>query len=102
MKKFEQGDIIKMNGFSGKLFVIVSKNAYIKATGMFHVCPLINSTPDTTHIAISGKKNTTGVVACEHVKIIDPDQRICNHVDQLPYSDIMEVSDVLQGIFEYD
>ena len=102
MMKFVQGDIIKIRGFHGKLFLIVSKNAYIKATGMFHVCPMIDAPADTTHIRIEGKKNASGVVACEHVKIIDPERRICNKVDTARYADIMEVSDVLQGIFEYD
>jgi mRNA interferase MazF len=36
---FSQGDIIKIHGYKGK-FIIVSKNAFIKATNVFHVCPV--------------------------------------------------------------
>lgn len=37
MNGFYQGEIIKITGFKKQLFVIVSKNSFIKATGIFHV-----------------------------------------------------------------
>ena len=103
MNDFFQGDIIKITGFKKQLFVIVSKNAFIKATGIFHVCPLL---PDVQanpiHIKLSGKKGEAGTVICEQIKAIDPKVRGCNRVDRLAYEDLMNVSDTVQGIFECD
>ncbi|MGN0505133.1 MAG: AbrB/MazE/SpoVT family DNA-binding domain-containing protein [Lachnospiraceae bacterium] len=49
-----------------------------------------------------GKDKTTETAICEQVKLIDPSVRSCNRVDRLPYETIMNVSDAVQGIFEYD
>ncbi len=103
MIDISQGDIIKIRGFNRSLFVVTSKNAFIKATGVFHVCPLLkNVSEGPLHILVKGNKGTSGTVICEQVKLIDPSERSCNRADRIPYADIMEVSDVLQGIFEYD
>ena len=100
---FEQGNIIKINDIKNAHFIIVSKNAFIKATGMFHVCPVIKaSNPGSLHINVSGQKGFSGTVICEQIKLIDPSARACTKTDHLPYGDIMEVSDALQGVFEYD
>ena len=103
MNEFYQGDIIKITGFKKQLFVIVSKNAFIKATGIFHVCPMLsNVQAGPIHIPVSGKNGESGTVICEQIKAIDPKARGCNRVDLLAYGDIMNVSDAVQGIFEYD
>jgi mRNA interferase MazF len=103
MTELFQGDIIKINGFKKQLFVIVSKNAFIKATGLFHVCPMIQGIPaGPIHIQVKGKNGESGTVICEQIKAIDPMARGCNRVDLLAYEDIMNVSDAVQGIFEYD
>ena len=103
MNNFFQGDIIKIAGFKKQLFVIVSKNAFIKATGIFHVCPLISGIQaGPIHIPVNGKNGASGTVICEQIKAIDPTARGCNRVDLLAYDDIMNVSDTVQGIFEYD
>lgn len=103
MIDFFQGDIIKISGFKKQLFVIVSKNAFIKATGMFHVCPIIPGvSAGPVHIKVKGKNNESGTVICEQIKAIDPKARGCNRIDTLPYETIMNVSDAVQGIFEYD
>lgn len=98
-----QGDIIRISGFGQKLFVVVSKNAFIKATGVFHVCPLMIDVPEgPLHIAVTGKNAVAGTVICEQMKLIDPLSRTCNRLDHLDYGDIMNISDAIQGIFEYD
>lgn len=103
MKEFFQGDIIKISGYKKQLFVIVSKNAFIRATGIFHVCPMFPNIPaGPLHIPVIGKNGETGTVICEQIKAIDPSVRSCNKADLLSYEDIMNVSDAVQGIFEYD
>ena len=103
MISLNQGDIIRISGFSGKLFVVISKNAFIRATGVFHVCPLVNGMHDgPLHIPVNGVNPCAGTVICEQIKLIDPAARRCSWTDHLPYGDIMNISDAIQGIFEYD
>ncbi len=103
MNDYRQGDIIKINGFGKRSFVIVTKNAFIKATGIFHVCPLMQGIPaGPVHIPVTGNGGEMGTVICEQIKAIDPKARECKKTDWLAYADIMNVSDAVQGIFEYD
>lgn len=103
MNDFSQGDIIKITGFRNNLFLIVSKNAFIRATGVFHVCPVIKDIPEgPLHLPVTGMEETQGVVICEQLKMIDPVSRVCKKLDRISYGQIMNVSDALQGIFEYD
>ena len=98
MTEFYQGDIIRISGFKKQLFVIVSKNAFIKATGIFHVCPMIPEIPaGPIHLEVKGQKGESGTVICEQIKAIDPKARGCNRVDLLSYENIMNVSDAVQG-----
>jgi len=102
MKEFSQGDIVKVDGYRN-LFVITSNNAFIRQVGMFHVNPLINDLPaGPIHAPVKGRKGSTGTLVCEQMKLIDPQVRSCSIKDHLPYSQIMEVSDIIQGLFEYD
>ena len=102
MIDFYQGDIIKLAGFKNA-FLIVSKNAFIKATKVFHVCPIIENYPNgPLHIEIEGKEGTKGTVICEQVKLIDPSVRGFSRADRVSYETIMNISDAIQGIFEYD
>ena len=103
MIEFCQGDIIKISGYKKLKFVIVSKNAFIRATKVFHVCPLLpDIPPGPLHLSIKGKNGDTGTVVCEQMKMIDPDERGISKIDTLKYEDIMNISDAIQGIFEYD
>ena len=100
--ELSQGDIIKMNGFKNA-FLIVSNNAFIQSTGMAHVCPmLLGVKAGPVHIPATGISGTTGTVICEQLKLIDFPARAPIRIDRLSYGQIMNVSDVLQGIFEYD
>lgn len=102
MTEFSQGDIIKITGFKNK-FLIVSKNSFIKATGVFHVCPMIpHLSSGPLHIPVSGRIQEKGTVICEQMKMIDPAARSCGKVDSIPYNMIMNISDAIQGIFEYN
>ena len=103
MNEYSQGDIVKIAGFRNH-FLVVSKNAFIQSTGMFHVCPMlpvINAGP--VHIPVKGlNTGLDGCVLCEQVKLIDPIERGVGIIDRVSYADKMEVSDTIQGIFEYD
>jgi mRNA interferase MazF len=102
MITFSQGDILKIDGYK-YCFLIISKNAFIKSTGVFHVCPILKNVPDgPLHIKITGKKQESGAVICEQIKLIDPSSRSCHIIDTIHYDSIMNISDAIQGIFEYD
>ena len=102
MTDFCQGDIIRLSGFRIP-FLIVSKNAFIKSTGVFHVCPILTGLADgPLHIRIEGLRQTAGVAVCEQIKLIDPQARTCRRIDRIPYNSVMNISDTVQGIFEYD
>ena len=103
MNEISQGDVVKLSGFRNR-FLVVSKNAFIKSTGMFHVCPVFpNLNPGPVHILIKLVISGENVTACcEQVKLIDPKERGAGVVDRISYADKMEVSDTIQGIFEYD
>ena len=75
----------------------------LKKTGVFHVCPLLeNYAEGPLHIKVRGVKDTSGTAICEQLKLIDPSARSCKRIDRVPYHMIMNVSDAIQGIFEYD
>ena len=102
MMDFSQGDIIKISKLKENM-LIVSRNAFIKTTGVFHVCPLLkNYTGGPLHIKVCGIKNTSGTAICEQIKLIDPSARSCTRIDHIPYDALMNISDAIQGIFEYD
>lgn len=103
MNDFSQGDIVKIKGYRNA-FLIVSKNAFIRATNMFHVCPLLpNVSEGPLHIRVTGAVDCTeGIVICEQVKLIDPGVRSCTRKDRLSNAALMNISDAVQGIFEYD
>ncbi len=101
MHKISQGDIIKIAGFSCR-FLVVSKDAFIEHIGMFHVCPILKDEKEgPLHISVSGKREE-GTVLCEQIKMIDPGKRACNRIDKISYYQLMNVSDAVQEIFEYD
>ena len=102
MANYGQGDIISIGGFRYP-FLVLSNNAFIRATKVFHVCPFLPDHQEgPLHIRITGVKGTEGVAILEQVKLIDPAARRCRMIDRVSYSDIMNVSDALQGMFEYD
>lgn len=102
MNNFSQGDIIKIDK-KKNLFLIVSNNTFIKATNAFHICPIIDKLPaNPIHVSIEGKNKTTGTVLCEQLLLVVPNQFPCTKIDSISYPQIMNISDILQGIFEYD
>lgn len=102
MTEFSQGDLVRIAGYK-ELFLVVSKNAYIKSTGMIHVSPVLSRCEEgPLHIAVHGNKGSTGTAVCEQIKLMDPSKRGIRTEDRIPYQELMNISDAIQGIFEYD
>ncbi len=102
MTDWSQGDPLKIDGFK-QPFLVLSKNAFIRNTGTFHVCPFLKNYPEgPLHIPAEGLHKTAGTAICEQLKLIDPSARNCRRIDRLPHAQMINISDAVQGIFEYD
>jgi len=102
MQEYHQGDLVRIGRFTQN-FVIVSNNSFIRATGMFHVCPFLQGVSDgPLHISAQASSGTAGTAILEQIKLIDPEARPVRKTDHLFYRDIMELSDALQGMFDDD
>lgn len=95
----EQGDIIAIENRQG-LFLVVSKN-FFNATEQAILCPIVSDTfLDPLHIKIKVNE-IDGIVMCEQVRLVDLHYRGFKKVSQLHYSDIIDITDAIQSIFDY-
>ena len=99
MMVVQQGDILKIEKIKHPVLV-VSKD-FFNTSGSIIGCPIIkDSVPGPLHIWIS-TENINGYVHCENLAFLDLSVREHAKTDQLPISDMMNISDAIQGIFEY-
>lgn len=99
MLKFEQGDILLVEKISEPVLV-VSKNFFNK-TEQAIVCPIVrNAFPDPLHIEIEAD-GICGKVLCEQMKLIDLQYRGYKVISLIKYVDIINITDAIQGIFDY-
>ncbi|MDR0890869.1 MAG: type II toxin-antitoxin system PemK/MazF family toxin [Endomicrobium sp.] len=95
----DQGDILKVEQI-GSPVLVVSKNSFNQSEQSL-CCPIVKKTfSDPLHIPISSKE-IEGVVQCEQIKIIDLKYRGCSKIGSLDLADIMNITDAIQGIFDY-
>ena len=99
MPDIEQGDMLKIEGIGYP--VIVVSNDFFNRSGMAIVCPIARTAvPGPLHIPI--QQNTVeGVVLCEQVKFLDLHVRHYSKLTQTHYFDIMDISDAVVSMFEY-
>lgn len=94
-----QGDILKIEQLKHPV-LIVSKD-FFNTSGEIIGCPIINhSNPGPLHIRMS-TQNTEGYIHCEKLTLLDLSVRGYKKMDSLPISEMMNISDAIQGIFEY-
>lgn len=99
MEHLHQGDVLKVEKIK-HLVLVVSKD-FFNASGEIIGCPIIkNSKPGPLHIWVSAE-NTEGFIHCEKLALLDLSIRGYKKTDSLPISEMMNVSDAIQGIFEY-
>lgn len=99
MEHLHQGDILKIEKI--KHPVLVASKDFFNTSGEIIGCPIINnSNPGPLHIWIS-IENTEGYIQCEKLALLDLSIRGYKKVDRLSISEMMNVSDAIQGIFEY-
>lgn len=99
MLQFEQGDILQVEKMSVPVLV-VSKNFFNKSEQAI-VCPIMkNAKPDPLHIEINTDE-VCGRVVCEQMKLLDLRYRGYKIVSVIKYADIINITDAIQGIFDY-
>ena len=99
MASLHQGDILKVEKIKHPVLV-VSKD-FFNTSGEIIGCPIIkNSTADPLHIWMSTEENE-GYLQCEKLALLDMSFRSYKKVDRLPISEMVNISDAIQGIFEY-
>ena len=99
MDLLHQGDILKIEKIKHPVLV-VSKD-FFNSSGEIIGCPIIaNSIPGPLHIWMATEDNK-GYIQCEKLALLDLSVRGYKKVDRLSISEMINVSDAIQGIFEY-
>ena len=99
MEMVHQGDILKIEKIKHPVFV-ASKD-FFNTSGEIIGCPIItNSIPGPLHIWMATEENQ-GYIQCEKLALLDLSIRGYKKVDRLSISEMINVSDAIQGIFEY-
>lgn len=99
MECAQQGDILWLE--KEERYVLVLSRAFFNATGMAVVCPLReNAVPDALHIGVTSEAYT-GMALIEHLRSLDLQARHYRKVSCISYEQIQDISDAVQGIFDY-
>ena len=99
MNNLHQGDILKIEKIKHPVLV-VSKD-FFNSSGEIIGCPIIkNSMPGPLHIWMSVEENE-GYIHCEKLALLDLSIRGYKIIGRLPLSEMINISDAIQGIFEY-
>ena len=94
-----QGDILKIERIA-KPILVVSKD-FFNQTCEIIGCPLYaQGTPGPLHIPIHSN-DVDGYVHCEKMTLLDLNIRGYSKIDHINYPDIMNITDAIQGIFDY-
>ena len=99
MESLHQGDILKIEKIKHPVLV-VSKD-FFNTSGEIIGCPIIEkSIEGPLHIWMSTSE-TQGYIQCEKLALLDMSVRGYIKIDRLSISEMINVSDAIQGIFEY-
>ena len=94
-----QGDILHIENI--KHPILVASKDFFNTSGEIIGCPIIcASKPGPLHIWMSAE-NAEGYIHCEKLALLDLSVRGYHKIDRLPISETMNISDTIQGIFEY-
>ena len=94
-----QGDILKIEKI--KYPVLVVSKDFFNASGEVIGCPIYNhSSKSPLHIPVFTEE-TFGDVQCEKLALLDLTVRGYKKIDHIEMSDIMNITDAIQAIFDY-
>lgn len=94
-----QGDIVKIEKI--KCPVLVTNKDFFNQTGEIVGCPIFqDSMVSPLHIKIR-TDSTEGYVQCEKLALLDLNVREFLRIDRISVVDIINITDAIQGIFDY-
>lgn len=95
----DQGDIVTVENLNG-YYLVVSKN-FFNETEQAILCPVVKDTfLDPLHVRIETKL-VEGIVMCEQMRLVDFSRRGFSIVDRITYSEMIDITDAIQSIFDY-
>ncbi|WP_026655548.1 MULTISPECIES: type II toxin-antitoxin system PemK/MazF family toxin [unclassified Butyrivibrio] len=98
-EELHQGDILKIERIKQPVLV-VSKD-FFNQTHEIIGCPIYEKgEAGPLHIHIS-TNDVEGYVQCEKMALLDMGIRGYSKIDTIHYSDIINITDAIQGIFDY-
>ena len=78
--------------------LVVSKDAFNKATGMAICCPVTNTNRGVPfHVPLAGRTSLTGFVMCEQVKSLDFRSRNLKLIERAPQEVLEDVLAILDA-----
>lgn len=99
MVMIEQGDMLRVGGINYP--VIVVSNNFFNQSGKVIACPIVkNAIQGPLHIKLKDS-SVEGIVLCEQVKYLDLKARHFSKLTSTHYFDIMDISDAVMGMFDY-
>ena len=99
MAQFEQGDLLKIDGIQQP--VIVVSNDVFNQSGKAIVCPIVQSAQEGPLHIKRKDSSVQGVVLCEQVRYLDLAARRFHKLTATHYFDIMDISDAVVSMIEY-
>ena len=99
MQAIEQGDLLRIDGLQYPIIVV--SNDFFNQSGKVIVCPIVRDAAEgPLHIWLKDDK-VEGYVLCEQVRYVDLSARRCSKLSATRYFDIMDISDAVMGMFDY-
>ena len=99
MKYPDQGDILRVSGM--KVPVAVVSNNFFNRSGKAVVCPIVPIAEDGPLHLSTGESKVSGSVLCEQVHYVDLKVRSFKVISTIPFFNVMDISDAVMGIFDY-
>lgn len=94
-----QGDILKIEQIKSP--VLVTSKDFFNQTGEIIGCPILkDGEPGALHI-FTRADTMDGYVQCEKLALLDLNAREFTKIDRIHISDIINITDAIQGIFDY-
>ncbi len=98
-EQLHQGDIIKIEKI--KLPVLVVSKDFFNQCGEIIGCPIYkNGESGPLHIYVESEE-IKGYVQCEKLSLLDMSVRGFSVLDRIHISDIINITDAIQGLFDY-
>ncbi len=99
MRKISQGEVLSVENLSFPVLV-VSKD-FFNRSGQVIACPVRQSaSADPLHIPVE-TDDISGIVLCEQLKLLDLSARGYKKISELKMDSVMNITDAIQGIFDY-